>query len=113
MWQVKNIQGIVDVKEFRKKLGLNQKEFWEKVGLTQAGGSRCEKSKRVNPSVAILIELIYVKGINIDKVNREDMEIISYLQSNYPDLHKKLKKNIRRAPANKASLKNISSIKCV
>ena len=30
----------IDAREIRKKLGLNQQQFWSRVGVTQSGGSR-------------------------------------------------------------------------
>ena len=29
-------------REIRRKLGLNQQQFWSKIGVTQSGGSRYE-----------------------------------------------------------------------
>ena len=29
-----------NVRDIRRKLGLNQQQFWSKLGVTQSGGSR-------------------------------------------------------------------------
>lgn len=34
------------IKALRKSLKLSQVEFWERVGITQSGGSRYEKGAR-------------------------------------------------------------------
>lgn len=34
---MKNLTGG-DIRELRKKLGLNQSQFWSKLGVTQSGG---------------------------------------------------------------------------
>mgnify|MGYP003420350463 CR=1 len=43
----------------RASFGMNQVEFWEKVGVTQSGGSRYETGREVPKSVDTLVELIY------------------------------------------------------
>jgi transcriptional regulator with XRE-family HTH domain len=43
----------------RKRLGLNQSEFWTRLGVTQSGGSRYESDRRFPRPVQILIELAY------------------------------------------------------
>lgn len=57
---------IEDVRALRNKHGLNQTEFWAKVGITQPGGSRYEVGQSNMPkSVRALIYLIYIKGLNL------------------------------------------------
>lgn len=48
---------IVDV---RTKLGLNQSEFWKRIGVTQSGGSRYETGRAMPKPVAMLFELVYM-----------------------------------------------------
>lgn len=44
----------------RKRLGLNQLDFWSPVGITQSGGSRYEKGGRDIPMpVQLLLEIAY------------------------------------------------------
>ena len=34
---MKNIENV-DAREIRRKLGINQQQFWSKLGVTQSGG---------------------------------------------------------------------------
>jgi transcriptional regulator with XRE-family HTH domain len=50
----------------RKRLGLNQSEFWGCVGISQSGGSRYEKENRGLPvPVRMLLDIAY--GNNPEK----------------------------------------------
>ena len=49
------------VRKLRLKLGLNQKDFWARLGVTQSAGSRYETGRRVPAPLKILIELAYGK----------------------------------------------------
>ena len=35
-----NFEKIENIRDIRRSLGLNQMEFWSKLGVTQSGGSR-------------------------------------------------------------------------
>jgi transcriptional regulator with XRE-family HTH domain len=48
--------------KLRKQMGLNQQEFWSRVGVTQSGGSRYESGRGISRPVAMLIELAYSKN---------------------------------------------------
>ncbi|WP_231874536.1 DNA-binding transcriptional regulator [Azoarcus sp. KH32C] len=48
-----------DVSELRKKLGLNQTEFWNKLSVTQSGGSRYESGRSIPGPVRLLLHLTY------------------------------------------------------
>ncbi len=41
----------------RKSLGLNQKDYWERYGVTQSGGSRYESGRPTPRPLAILMRL--------------------------------------------------------
>ena len=45
--------------ELRLKLGLTQVEFWERVGVTQSGGSRYENGRRIPTPVRMLLKIVY------------------------------------------------------
>jgi DNA-binding transcriptional regulator YiaG len=47
------------LKEVRRKLGLNQGNFWKGVGITQSGGSRYESGQNVPKPVCALIRVVY------------------------------------------------------
>jgi DNA-binding transcriptional regulator YiaG len=48
-----------EVLRLRRRLGLNQHEFWSPLGVTQSGGSRYESDRRIPKPVLKLIELAY------------------------------------------------------
>ena len=48
-----------DLIQLRKKLDLNQSEFWQAINVTQSGGSRYESGRKVPDQVLILVELVH------------------------------------------------------
>ena len=48
-----------DVRAFRKKTGMNQALFWERIGITQSGGSRYETGRNIPVTVQILLTIAY------------------------------------------------------
>jgi DNA-binding transcriptional regulator YiaG len=50
----------VEAHDMRVKAGLNQTQFWSRVGITQSGGSRYETGSCGIPEpVAMLLDLVY------------------------------------------------------
>lgn len=47
------------VRDQRKKLGLNQMDFWQPLGITQSGGSRYESGRNLPKPVRLLLALAY------------------------------------------------------
>lgn len=47
------------VREMRKKLSMNQSEFWSRLGVTQSGGSRYESGRDIPKPVKMLITIAY------------------------------------------------------
>lgn len=43
--------------EIRGKKGMNQLQFWSRIGVTQSGGSRYESGRSVPPAVSRLLAL--------------------------------------------------------
>ena len=84
-----------DPREIRRKLGLNQQQFWSKIGVTQSGGSRYESGRNMPSPVRELLRLVHVEQIDIQRVKREDMDVIEYLKSEESDLFKTLKKSAK------------------
>jgi len=85
----------LDVREIRRKLGMNQSQFWSKIGVTQSGGSRYESGRNIPRPVQALLRLVHIEQIDISKVKREDVEVAEYLKSSNPDLYKSLKKEAK------------------
>lgn len=94
---MKASEKLVDVREIRRKLGLNQQEFWARLGVTQSGGSRYESGRNMPRPVRQLVRLVYVENIDIEKIKRDDFEVIAYLRSAKPTLYKELKKAAKAA----------------
>jgi len=88
---MKSIDNI-DVREVRRKLGMNQSQFWSKIGVTQSGGSRYESGRNIPKPVQALLRLVHVEHIDIDRIRRDDMEVIEYLRAKDPAQLKELKK---------------------
>ena len=85
----------VDPREIRRRLGLNQQQFWSKIGVTQSGGSRYESGRNMPKPVRELLRLVHVEQIDIKSIKREDWDVIEYLKTQEPDLYKSLKKSAR------------------
>ncbi|MCK9382111.1 MAG: helix-turn-helix domain-containing protein [Sulfuritalea sp.] len=87
----------IDAREIRRKLGMNQQQFWAKLGVTQSGGSRYESGRNMPRPVQQLLRLVHVEQIDIQKIRREDYEVIEYLRSAKSNLFKELKKVAKAA----------------
>lgn len=85
----------VDVREIRNKLGMNQSEFWSKLGVTQSGGSRYESGRSIPRPVQALLRLVHIEQIDINKIRKDDYEVAEYLRTSNPDLFKTLKKEAK------------------
>jgi len=92
----------IDVREIRRSLGLNQQQFWSRLGVTQSGGSRYESGRNIPRPVQHLLRLVHVEQIDIDKIKREDWEVAEYLKTHEPEQFKHYKK-LARAAAKKSS----------
>jgi len=82
-------------REIRRKLGLNQQQFWSKIGVTQSGGSRYESGRNMPKPVRELLRLVHVEQIDIQRIKREDIDVIEYLKSEEAGLFKTLKKSAK------------------
>ncbi len=82
----------INPKEIRRKLGLNQQEFWTKIGVTQSGGSRYESGREMPKPVQELLRLVHVEKLDLSRVRKDDFEVLEYLKQNHPDLYRNLRK---------------------
>jgi transcriptional regulator with XRE-family HTH domain len=85
----------VDVREIRRKLGMNQSQFWSKIGVTQSGGSRYESGRNIPRPVQALLRLVHIEQIDINKIKREDYEVAEFLKATNLEQFKELKKAAR------------------
>ncbi|MBL8376991.1 MAG: helix-turn-helix domain-containing protein [Burkholderiales bacterium] len=88
-----------DPREIRQRLGLNQDEFWTKIGVTQSGGSRYESGREMPKPVRELLRLVHVEQVDLTKVRKEDFEILEFLKEEHPDLYKKLRRAVQARSA--------------
>jgi transcriptional regulator with XRE-family HTH domain len=87
----------IDARAIRRKLGINQQQFWSKLGVTQSGGSRYESGRDMPRPVQQLLRLVHIEKIDIEKIRREDYEVIEHLRSAKSALFKELKKEAKAA----------------
>jgi len=88
----------LSTRELRLQLGMTQMEFWDKVGVTQSGGSRYENGSPMPWPVRELVRIVHVENIHIELANRDDMEIINLLKGQHTDLYAALKKRFASKP---------------
>ena len=86
---------VLNPREIRRRLGLNQEQFWTQIGVTQSGGSRYESGREMPKPVRELLRLVHVEQIDLSQVKRVDFEIISYLESSHPDLYRTLRRAVK------------------
>jgi DNA-binding transcriptional regulator YiaG len=53
------VKSAVNLTKLRQKAGLSQSEFWERVGITQSGGSRYEQGQLVRKPLRMLLTMAY------------------------------------------------------
>ena len=92
---MKSFQTIENIRDIRKKLGLNQQEFWGQIGVTQSGGSRYESGRNMPKPVRELLRLVHIEQVDLAKVNRDDLMVAILLKQQQPDLYKALKKEAK------------------
>jgi transcriptional regulator with XRE-family HTH domain len=85
----------IDAREIRRELGLNQSQFWSKIGVTQSGGSRYESGRNMPRPVQTLLRLVHVEQVDISKIKKDDIEVVEYLKATDPEMYKTLKKAAR------------------
>jgi transcriptional regulator with XRE-family HTH domain len=86
---------FINPREIRRRLGLNQEDFWTKIGVTQSGGSRYESGRSMPKPVRELLRLVHIERIDLSRVKKEDFEIIDHLKTHHADLYQNLRKAIR------------------
>lgn len=96
---MKLFEKLLNPRDIRKKLGLNQQEFWTKIGVTQSGGSRYESGRNMPKPVKELLRLVYIEEIDLSRVHKEDFDVIDYLKNVKPDLYTQLKKDAKATPS--------------
>ena len=92
---MKSFEKIENIRDIRKKLGLNQMDFWSRIGVTQSGGSRYESGRNMPKPVRELLRLVHIERVDLAKVNRDDLAVASLLKNRDPELYASLKKEAK------------------
>lgn len=85
---------IQNPRDLRKKLGLNQMDFWSQIGVTQSGGSRYESGRSMPKPVRELLRLVYVKQVHLSSADGTDLRVAEYLRQHKPALYKSLRARV-------------------
>lgn len=88
---MKTLELALNPREIRRQLGMNQQEFWTRIGVTQSGGSRYESGRNMPKPVRELLRLVHVERLDLSKVRREDFDVLEYLKAQRPDLYQSLR----------------------
>lgn len=86
---------VFNPREIRQRLGLNQQEFWTRIGVTQSGGSRYESGRSMPKPVRELLRLVHIEQIDLTRVRKEDFQILAHLKAHHPDLYQSLRRAVR------------------
>ena len=86
---------ISNPSEIRRKLSLNQYDFWNKVGITQSGGSRYENGRNMPKPVRELVGLVHIENVDLSKIRKDDLIVARLLKTKNPNLYKSLKKTAK------------------
>ena len=91
---MKPFGNIKNVRDIRKKLGLNQQEFWSCLGVTQSGGSRYESGRTMPKPVRELLRLVHIEKLDLTQIKADDIAIAHLLQEKNPELYAEFKKEV-------------------
>lgn len=89
---MKPFDRITNPREIRRRLHMNQQEFWSRIGVTQSGGSRYESGRTMPKPVRELLRLVHIERIELAKAKGADFEVVSYLKQANPRLYRGLRK---------------------
>lgn len=92
---MRNTARIANPGDIRRKLGLNQSEFWGRIGVTQSGGSRYESGRNMPRPVRELLRLVHVEGIDLTRAKGEDFAIAEELRRSNIRLYERMRSTVR------------------
>ena len=93
---MKPFERISNPREIRRRLRMNQHEFWSRVGVTQSGGSRYESGRSMPKPVRELLRLVHIEGVELARVKGNDFEVASRLKTTNPRLYNQLRKTAHK-----------------
>ena len=85
----------INMRDIRRKLGMNQSEFWGKLGITQSGGSRYESGRDMPWAVGQLLRLMYIERVDLHRIKRGDLEVLDVLKSKHAKLYNDIRKSLK------------------
>lgn len=85
---------VFDPKQIRKRLGMNQQEFWGRIGVAQSCGSRYESGRPMPKPVQELLRVVHIERIDLAKVNALDMKVLDYLKADDLEFYQRLRRLI-------------------
>jgi len=94
---MRNPPRIPNPGDIRRKLGLNQSEFWGNIGVTQSGGSRYESGRNMPRPVRELLRLVHIEGIDLGKVKADHVAVAEQLRRTNPRLYDRLRDQARNS----------------
>ena len=71
---------------------MKRQQFWASAGMTQSASSRYESRQLLSWPAALLLDIIYVKGIDLQQLEARDMAILTHLKTQQPDSYASLDK---------------------
>jgi DNA-binding transcriptional regulator YiaG len=86
------------LRTIRRQLGLNQQEFWSRIGVTQSGGSRYETGRAMPKPVRELLRLVHIEGIDLARAKGEHFAVAARLRATNPPLYQRLRQEVRNLP---------------
>ncbi|MFA7605973.1 MAG: transcriptional regulator [Rhodocyclaceae bacterium] len=96
--KMKKITGA-DARNLRLSLGLNQSEFWAKVGVIQSVGSRYETGRAIPAPVQMLLHIIHFEGLDPRRLKRDVHDVGLHLRNNDPKLYETIKQQLHKEEA--------------
>lgn len=94
---MRNPPRIANPGDIRRKLGLNQSEFWGNIGVTQSGGSRYESGRNMPRPVRELLRLVHIEGVDLGKVKADHVAVAEQLRRTNPKLYERLRESVRNS----------------
>ena len=92
---MRNPPRIPNPGDIRRKLGLNQSEFWGNIGVTQSGGSRYESGRNMPRPVRELLRLVHIEGLDLSRVRGEHVAVAEHLKRSNPKLYDRIRTSVR------------------
>ena len=93
---MKPFSRIKNPRDIRKKLGLNQMDFWSQIGVTQSGGSRYESGRSMSKPVRELLRLVFLQQVPLVTANGADLRIAALLREQKPALYEELRVSVSK-----------------